>query len=81
MHLIIWQFSLQDLDDLLLFGRLDLLRQVDDFLFDVDESPDISPHSRHSHQVLAHNLVADGLDLNVGLGGDLVDEIADGELR
>jgi hypothetical protein len=79
LHLPLGEFPLQDLDDLLLLRRLDLLGEVDDLLLDIDESLHIFSDLGDADGVAADDLSADGLDLDVGLVGDLINKVADGQ--
>lgn len=80
LHLRLRQFPLQDLDDVFLVGVLDLLSQVDHFLFDVDESLHVASHLGDPQRVDAHDFPADRLDFYIALVSDLVDEVPDGQL-
>lgn len=80
LHLGLWQLPLEDLNDILLVGILDLLSQVDDLLLDVDESLHIAPHLRDPQRVNAHDLPTDSLDLDVALVRDFVYKVSNGQL-
>ena len=78
LHLALGELSLQYLDDIFLLGGLDLLCEVNHLFFDIDEPLHVLAHLGDFQGVDADDFRADGLDLDVGLVGDLVDEVPDG---
>lgn len=80
MDLFLGDFPLKDIHDVLLGSVPNFLGKPDDLVLYVDESPDVLADLGDPHGVDADDFGADGLDFEVGLGSDLVDEIPDGQL-
>ena len=78
-YFFIGHLSLEYFDDVFFLGAFDLFCQTDDLFLDIEQSLHVLADLAHLHLVAAHNFFADGFDFDVGLVGDLVDEVSDSQ--
>lgn len=71
------ELSLQDFHNCFLLGSFDLLSQVDDFFFNVNESSHIFTYFAHFCLILTDDLSTDCLDLGVTTVSYFIDKVSD----
>lgn len=65
LDLTLLQLSLKNLDDIFFFGILYLLGQIDNFLFDIDESLDIFAYLVDFHVINSDDFLTNGFDFDI----------------